>query len=48
MKAFIKSYRKTLLFFALVGAVGGFGVGFYLLDSYPEDMVQELLNKLNA
>ncbi|MBQ4581910.1 MAG: CPBP family intramembrane metalloprotease [Oscillospiraceae bacterium] len=43
MKAFIKSYWKTLLFFALVGAVGGFGVGFYLLDSYPEDMVQELL-----
>ena len=43
MKSFIKSYWKTLLFFALVGAVGGFGVGFYLLDSYPEDMVQELL-----
>ena len=43
MKAFIKSYWKTLLFFALVGAVGGFGVGFYLLDSYPEDMVQALL-----
>ena len=45
MKAFIKSYWKTLLFFALVGAVGGFGVGFYLLDSYPEDMVQELLTQ---
>ena len=43
MKAFIKSYRKTLLFFAAIGFIGGFGVGFYLLDSYPEDMVQELL-----
>lgn len=43
MKAFIKSYWKTLLFFAAIGFVGGFGVGFYLLDSYPEDMVQELL-----
>jgi hypothetical protein len=45
MKDFIKSYWKTLLFFALVGAVGGFGVGFYLLDSYPEDMVQEMLSQ---
>lgn len=43
MKAFIKSYWKTLLFFAAIGFIGGFGVGFYLLDSYPEDMVQELL-----
>ena len=43
MKAFIKSYWKTLLFFAAIGFVGGFGVGFYLLDSYPEDMVRELL-----
>ena len=43
MKAFIKSYGKTLLFFAVIGLIGGFGVGFYLLDIYPEDMVQELL-----
>ena len=43
MKSFIKSYWKTLLFFAVIGFVGGFGVGLYLLDGYPEDMVQELL-----
>ena len=43
MKEFLKNYWKTLLFFAAIGFIGGFGVGFYLLDSYPEDMVQELL-----
>ncbi len=43
MNQFIKSCWKTLVFFAVIGLVGGFGVGFYLLDSYPEDMVQELL-----
>ena len=45
MKDFIKSYWKTLLFFALVGAVGGFGVGLYLLDGYPQDMVQQMLDQ---
>jgi len=43
MKDFIKSYWKTVLFFTVVGAVGGFGVGLYLLDSYPPEMTQELL-----
>ena len=43
MKAFLKNYGKTLLFFAVIGLVGGFGVGFSLLDAYPEDMVQEML-----
>ena len=42
MKNFFKAYWKTLLFFAVIGLIGGFGVGFYLLDSYPEDMVQEI------
>lgn len=45
MKAFLKNYRKTLLFFALVGLIGGFGVGFYLLDSYPEDIVQQIYDQ---
>lgn len=45
MKAFIKSYWKTLLFFAAIGFIGGFSAGFYLLDSYPEHMVQELLTQ---
>lgn len=43
MKSFFQTYWKTLLFFAAVGAVGGFGVGLYLLDTYPPEMTQELL-----
>ena len=43
MKGFVKTYRKTLAFFAVVGLIGGFTIGLYLLDSYPEVMVQELL-----
>ena len=31
-------YYKTLIFFALAGIVGGFFVGLYLLDSYPEEI----------
>lgn len=42
MKAFIKTYWKTLLFFAAVGLIGGFTVGLYQLESYPEEMKQEL------
>ena len=42
MKEFIKSYWKTILFFTLIGLVGGYVVGLYLLESYPEDMVQEI------
>ena len=45
MKNFFKSYGKTLLFFAVIGLIGGFGTGFYLLESYPEDMVQEMLSQ---
>ncbi len=45
MKQFIKNYWKTLLFFAMVGLVGGFFTGLYMLDSYPEDMQQEVLSQ---
>ena len=45
MKDFIKSYWKTILFFTLIGLVGGYVVGLYMLESYPEDMVQELLEQ---
>lgn len=45
MKNFFKSYGKTLLFFAVIGLIGGFGVGFYLPESYPEDMVQEIYDQ---
>ena len=43
MKAFVKAYWKTLLFFAVVGLIGGFFVGLYALESYPPQMQQELL-----
>ena len=42
MKAFIKAYWKTLLFFGVVGLVGGYTVGMYQLESYPAEVLQEL------
>lgn len=43
MKAFLTKYWKTLLFFGLVGLLGGFFTGIYMLDSYPAQMQQEIL-----
>ena len=48
MKEFLKSYWKTLLFFAVIGLVGGFAVGLYMLDSYPADIQQQVIDQLNA
>ncbi len=48
MKQFIKSYWKTLLFFAIAGIIGGFFTGIYVLDSYPPEMQQQLLDELAA
>ena len=48
MKAFIKSYWKTLLFFTAVGLFGGYFVGLYLLDSYPAEIRIQLMEELNA
>ena len=45
---FIKTYWKTLLFFLGIGLLGGFFVGLYLLDSYPEPIRQELIAELSA
>ena len=45
MKAFITKYWKTLLFFGLVGLLGGFFTGIYVLDSYPAQMQQEILSQ---
>ena len=44
-KRFLKEYWKTLLFFAICGLVGGFFVGLYLLDSYPEEMRQQIYDQ---
>lgn len=42
MKTFFKTYWKTLLFFAIVGLIGGYTVGLYQLESYPQEIRQEL------
>lgn len=48
MKEFIKKYWKTLLFFTIAGLVGGFFTGIYVLDIYPADIRQQLIDELNA
>lgn len=48
MKKFIQSYWKTLLFFAVTGLLGGFFTGIYVLDSYPTEIRQQLLEELNG
>ena len=48
MKKFITDYWKTLLFFAIIGLIGGFFTGIYVLDSYPADIKQQLLEELNG
>ena len=45
MKAFVKNYWKTLLFFAAVGLIGGYTVGLYQLESYPVEMKKELYDQ---
>ena len=45
MKNFIKTYWKKLLFFAVMGLVGGLCTGIYLMDSYPADIQQQLLSQ---
>ena len=46
IKTFIKAYWKTLLFFGIVGLVGGFFVGLYVLDSYPAEIQNQLTDVL--
>ena len=43
MKRFVEQYWKTVLFFVVIGLVGGFFTGLYTLDSYPAEMQQLLL-----
>ena len=48
MIRFLKDYGKTLAFFAVIGLLGGFFTGIYLLDSYPADIKQQLIAEANA
>ena len=45
MKRFVNTYWKTIVFFALIGLVGGFFIGIYLLDSYPPELQQQILEQ---
>ena len=48
MDKFVRTYWKTLIFFAVIGLLGGFFMGLYVLDSYPEEIRQQLLAELEA
>ena len=48
MGQFLKAYWKTLVFFAVIGLVGGFFVGLYLIDSYPPAIQQQLIDQMKA
>ena len=43
MRDFVKKYWKTLVFFVMMGLIGGFCVGLYALDSYPAEMREQIL-----
>ena len=45
MKDFINANWKTLLFYAVIGLVGGFFVGIYQLDAFPEEMRQQVYDQ---
>ena len=45
MKQFIKMYWKTILFFTVIGLVGGFFVSIDLLDNYPVELQQMLMEQ---
>ena len=48
MRNFLKTYWKALLFFVIAGLVGGFFIGLYLLDSYTEDIKQQIIESMNT
>jgi len=43
MKTFFKTYWKTLLFFAVMGLIGGYMTGLFTLEIYPPEMQQQLI-----
>ena len=45
IKSFFTDHFKTLAFFALAGIVGGFCTGLFLLDSYPENIRQQIYDQ---
>ena len=45
MKTFVKSYWKVLLFFAVVGLVGGYFTSLYSIQILPADMLEEMMGQ---
>ena len=45
MLTFTKKYWKTLLFFVVIGLFGGFFTGLYMLDTYPAEIRQQILDQ---
>ena len=45
LKRFLKHYWKTLVFFTVIGLVGGYFVGIYQLDSYPPVLQQQFFDQ---
>ena len=45
MRKFVTDYWRTLLFFAIIGLVGGFFVGIYQLDSFPVELQQQVYDQ---
>ncbi len=43
MRTFLKKHLKTLLFFAIIGAIGGYFTGIFVLDSYPAEIRDQVL-----
>lgn len=45
MQQFVKTYWKTVLFFVVIGLVGGFFTGIYMLDGYPVELQRQILEQ---
>ena len=46
MREFVNKYYKTLIFFGVIGIIGGFFVGLYTLDSYPREVRDMLVEEI--
>ena len=45
MKRFIRANWKFLLFFTVIGLIGGYFVGLYSLESYPSEMRRQIADQ---
>ena len=48
MSDFVRSYAKTIVFFGIIGLIGGFFVGLYTLRQYPDSIIAELEGEIAA